>query len=444
MESHTDTAPLHNITIPRRSRSKVLEVVPELAAAIDAKTGKPRKGRGGQKVMVPTGRWRLNGYYLAGKRVVRIYATESAAKADLERLKIEHGNVDAKTRHALASRNDLVQDAIRAEALVKPFGLTLLESAKEHAAVLSALEPYGLSLRDMVAHYVQTAAARDKSITLGELVQKFLKDRERLEMSAAYLRDLRNRLRRFEEHFGSNTMTSDIEKEEIDQWLSSLALSPTSTNNFRRNTAVMFGFAVDCKHISENPFSKVKQIKVKTAPPAIFTPAQVRKLLDAAPPEMVPFLAIAFFAGLRPESELGRMSWDQVKFQSGQIEVTGNNKTSSRRLVKMSDNLRAWLAPFQGMKGQVMPPNHRKLRVATMQAAKVTEWPQDVSRHSFASYHLAKSQNAAETALQLGHKTTKMLFQHYRELVEPAAAEKYWDIQPTATAGNVVPFSRSA
>ena len=50
--------------------------------------------------------------------------------------------------------------------------------------------------------------------------------------------------------------------------------------------------------------------------------------------------------------------------------------------------------------------------------------------HSYASYHLAHFRNASDLALQLGHQNTEVLFAHYRELVTPEAAARYWEIQP--------------
>ena len=39
-------------------------------------------------------------------------------------------------------------------------------------------------------------------------------------------------------------------------------------------------------------------------------------------------------------------------------------------------------------------------------------------------------QSADKTAFELGHRDSKMLFAHYRELVTKEAAQSYWDIRP--------------
>ena len=50
-------------------------------------------------------------------------------------------------------------------------------------------------------------------------------------------------------------------------------------------------------------------------------------------------------------------------------------------------------------------------------------------RHSFASYRLAQTQNAAQVALEMGNSPRK-LFENYRELVTPEDAEEWFGIMP--------------
>lgn len=56
----------------------------------------------------------------------------------------------------------------------------------------------------------------------------------------------------------------------------------------------------------------------------------------------------------------------------------------------------------------------------------------------YASYHLARFEDAAGLALQLGHTSTKLIFESYRELVRPEEAELYWSIVPAGVPANVV------
>jgi hypothetical protein len=66
--------------------------------------------------------------------------------------------------------------------------------------------------------------------------------------------------------------------------------------------------------------------------------------------------------------------------------------------------------------------------------AKV-HWPHDVMRHSYGSYHLAQYEDAARTSLRMGHTSTMILFNHYRDLVHRGDAERYWQILPKQSSG---------
>ena len=93
-------------------------------------------------------------------------------------------------------------------------------------------------------------------------------------------------------------------------------------------------------------------------------------------------------------------------------------------------NLKAWLEPLARAEGPVEPPNARKKMDAARARANIDHWPANALRHSFASYHLAKFQDAPALALQMGHTTTAMLFTHYREVITPEEAEIYWCTRP--------------
>ena len=111
------------------------------------------------------------------------------------------------------------------------------------------------------------------------------------------------------------------------------------------------------------------------------------------------------FAGLRA-SEITRLDWRAIDLDRRFIEVAARKtKTAQRRLVTISENLHAWLAPFAQESGPVSPPvtTYQWNFTKAARAAGIESWPHNALRHSFASYHLADTQDAAKTALQLGH-----------------------------------------
>jgi integrase len=99
------------------------------------------------------------------------------------------------------------------------------------------------------------------------------------------------------------------------------------------------------------------------------------------------------------------------------------------------------LQPYAQLSGNVTPVNYRELLDAAREAAGIQEWPQNALRHSFASYHLARFNDAAALALELGHTNSNLVFQHYRQLVKPKQAERYWKIVPAVSGKKVVQFA---
>ena len=66
------------------------------------------------------------------------------------------------------------------------------------------------------------------------------------------------------------------------------------------------------------------------------------------------------------------------------------------------------------------------------QAAGISDWPHNALRHSFASYNLAAFGDAPALAGEMGHGSTKMIFEHYRRLVTPEKGKAFWSIIPQA------------
>jgi hypothetical protein len=67
-------------------------------------------------------------------------------------------------------------------------------------------------------------------------------------------------------------------------------------------------------------------------------------------------------------------------------------------------------------------------------------WPQNALRHSFGSYYLAQFNDAAKLALEMGNSPAT-IFRHYRQLVKPKDAERYWKIMPAVAGMKVIQFA---
>ncbi len=79
-----------------------------------------------------------------------------------------------------------------------------------------------------------------------------------------------------------------------------------------------------------------------------------------------------------------------------------------------------------------MPPG---AKTAQTEGWAAFAWKHNALRHSFISYRVADIQNVAQVALEAGN-SPQMIFQHYRELVRPAAAKEWFAIEPNAQHAN--------
>jgi integrase len=360
----------------------------------------------------------------------------------------EQARIQAKNYGAAAfSISDrLRMEAVQAERTLKPFGASIMEAVKFYAEHLCRVT---------------------QSESVANVVKEILAAKEHDNLRPRYLSELRARLNRFAETFGERKIAS-LSAGEIDGWLRGFAWKPSTRNTVRLCLSTLFGYAEQRGWCQENPIAKVRKIRASGSLIGILTPEQLAKLLESAREQTLPYWLLGGFAGLR-RAEIERLEWKDIHFdlvkykQFAAALATGNeeaiskaekewrgsalvevpalkSKTASRRFVQIEPNLAAWLESYIGRTGMVCPRNLRKLLEVDRRAAGLKTWPSNALRHSFASYHLAHFRDAAKLALELGHTSQDLIFRHYRELVKPNEAAKYWSIQP-ATQTTLVALS---
>jgi integrase len=172
-----------------------------------------------------------------------------------------------------------------------------------------------------------------------------------------------------------------------------------------------------------------------------FAPAEAAILLAAAG-EHTPALALALFAGIRPE-ELGgfskpRLRWEDIDRKSRIVRVPAAvSKTDKPRVIEgLPPTLWRWLdrrtkgLKDQGTKGPILAINWQPL-VVRLKPLLPGGWKQDGARHSFATYALAHTADPGQVSLWLGHEgSPTLLYRHYRGLTTKAVAKEYWALRP--------------
>ncbi|MEQ1861826.1 MAG: hypothetical protein ABMA13_18055 [Chthoniobacteraceae bacterium] len=356
--------------------------------------------------------WRVTVPRLAGGRERRTFKSHEEAQTFFDLCQVEQRN------HGTAALS--ISEGLRVEAV----------------ECSTLLEPFGKTLRDATKFYLNHLRAIQGSRTVREVVAELIAAREADGMAPRYVGDLRARLNRFAADFGDKTIAA-LSAKQITDWLRALSVGAVTRNSYRRRLAALFSFARRAGYASVNPMPDVEKAKERAGEIEILTVEETVRLLESASVETLPYWAIAAFTGVRP-AEIERLSWDEIDREGGYVEVkAAMAKTASRRLVPIQPNLAAWLAPYAQAHGTICPTGLRKRLEADRERAGLrSEWPQNALRHGYGSYRLPILGDAGKLALEMGNSPT-MVFRHYREVVKPREAERYWNIRPTR-AKNVI------
>ena len=139
-----------------------------------------------------------------------------------------------------------------------------------------------------------------RQVTIPQIVAEMLLHREQDGASKVYLGQLKTTLNRFAIRFPGEVM--DATAQEIDAWLRSLDVAPGTRNSMLRCIKVFFSFARSRNYLPEDKSAaadNVRLVKSASDDVTVFTPDQMRTILHAAPPRLLPILVIGAFSGIR-------------------------------------------------------------------------------------------------------------------------------------------------
>ena len=345
-------------------------------------------------------------YLTADKKARRMYFR---TKAEAE---VKRAELIAATRtesHETVLSNAQLVDARRAYERLADAGVTVsLDKAVEIALPLLKSSGRYVTVEMLLAEFskVKAPSWRGKTAT-----------------------NFRTVSRMFCEKYGEQ-MVTDITPKVLNAWLDSFG-RPAYAAGLVRTLRPAFSWAVRQGMIPDSPFCKIEPIRVPARQGIdIFTPEEARRLMTTAPADCKAAYAMLLFAGIRPV-ELTRLTWGAVR--DGFIHLTPDvTKTAQVRNVEIEPNLAAWLASTgeHAPEESICPKwwNHKNRE--TRKAAGLAN-RQDVARHSYATYHLAKYRDRAALEENMGHTTgSAMLMRHYRAAATPAQAAEYWGIMP--------------
>jgi len=301
-------------------------------------------------------------------------------------------------------------------------------------------------LRDAVARLRAEHAERQRqSLTVADALEVF-HEYKRSRVGERQRADLRDRLKRFAETFGTRKVSS-IETVEIERWLSGLRsrrnpdglrklplVGAQTRNHYRAALHAFFGFAASPAGgwCDANPVAHLEPVKVKTAEPEAYAVEDVAKILQDALDhrlDVLPALALQFFSGVRA-SELPLLDLATIPTEGGEFRV-GSDKTGWR-LAWLAPAGRAWLDAQPRKRGKAWTQSRRMLvdAVVAVRAAAGVKKINNGARHSFISYRVAELRDVQRVADECGN-SPQTIKKHYRQLVTSEAAKRYFAITPT-------------
>ncbi|MCU0777106.1 MAG: hypothetical protein MUF86_05490 [Akkermansiaceae bacterium] len=327
-----------------------------------------------------------------GKRQRYFYADEKAAK--------KHATAILKAYHERGTKAGVIDPALASEAM--------------QAEIL--LKPLGVSLLTAVRDYIKRNDQAGARITIDKAWATYeallLKNKRSEHTVADYKRDRKS----LPDWFFALKVT-DASAEMIEKALDEC----TSNRGKAWNRKLREVRAV----LREAQRTEVKPAAVKRKDPEIFDIETAEKVMAAAVTEgcALPF-ALLLFAGIRPEGELGRISWGNI--HKNEITISGEeSKTGDDRHIPIMANLRLWLDSCKG--DDIQPMNWKRKYQSVRKACGIKE--QDVARHTFGSafYRL---HTESETVQAMGHSSFKTFERFYKRAMTKDDATKFFAITP--------------
>ena len=303
--------------------------------------------------------------------------------------------------------------------------------------LLAAVEEYvacrqTLGERSLLAA-VKDYMARNRGVRLGvtvtQVAKEFIEAKKQDGVSQRYIYQLQSSLNRFAAAFPIPIL--HVKSHQIDEWLRKTGGAPRSRNCNHTNIRTFFSWAKSRSYLPKTEVTEaelVSKVKVGDTDTQIFTKEQLVKILRAASEEMIPYLVLGAFAGLR-SAEIARLDWSAIDLERRIIQIrAGQAKTASRRITPISENLRQWLLPHVGS-GLVIKDRGICRNVTPLAKKCGFEWPNNGLRHSYISYRIALVKSAEQVALEAGNSPT-IIFKHYRELATEEQAAEWFNIRP--------------
>lgn len=318
----------------------------------------------------------------------------------------------------------------------KDWALSAVQRADAREA-LAILEGTDLTLAEVARRAVAGQRATQR-VTAREAIDEFLREVIRREVRPLTVLWYDDKLRVFLATFGE-TLLDAINRADLVAWLNGLPCQDGGRRHYGRALRALWRWAQrhDPPLVGSDITLGLVPRRVKTESTIPFLPVGECEKILAGAGGYRSAIALALFAGLRPEEIAGKgkpwLRWEHVQKKERIVRVPPEiSKTrKGRNLEKLPTAFWAWL---EAGDGEISPGRSRQITELCARLAGYGEarpWPYDALRHTFATYAVAATMDPGRVSIWMGHEgSPTMLYRHYRGLTTGAEAKKFWALRP--------------
>ncbi len=389
--------------------------------------------------------------HTSGKRKLLCFSDLGDAK---ERAKaIAEGTAKGETKY-LNDRDtvndwkaDIRPEILKAIEVIIPTNVTILPAAMLFAQAIRILEGRSDELLTACQYWMQhrpDAPLEPKLVR--DAVPAYIN--RRTNISVRRRRNLTAQLDWFNRRFGDVPL-HEVKPQAVRALMDERGWGAKTRYDFLSSVSLLYKEAQFSGWVPKgcNATEGIVRDKVKQGSIGIFEPVEVKQLfakLVVKAPELVPFVALWSFSGIRKE-EISRLTWPQVNrgLLTGYIEVdAADAKTGQSRNVPVLDNLRAWLTAYRKEQGTILPaiwlqptksaPNRLSELVRHICRKTGIAWKDNAPRHSYGTFHFKMCKDPGLVVSAMGNSLAKFQKHYWSKsmTVTDESAAQYFSIVP--------------
>ena len=390
-----------------------------------------------------------------GKQL-RIRKTFSGVNAELRAQ-------DFINQKILEDMNAVSEITLRNSKLDDEFEFGILGLIRKLRSDLQDAETPSIDLLSNAVEYFLSSKTRGaKQISVNEARIKYESRDKFDDTSPSHQKSWKSVLDKFSHTFGERDL-STISVEEIKDWIDRNDRSQELKRKDKAHLHALFSWARKQTYLKVNVVSAYEIPRFKRKEPVSLSIEQVHNLLFFATQvnkqSLVPYFALAIFAGLRP-FEIKRARWEDIDWDEGIIRARQRKGGGFTRSVELPEICIEWLTHVKGYekKGQITPDNYTKNFNVVRGAAgfKVSkgsikscnwwglekhlkdcdkadrpEWVNDICRHTAITYRLKIVKHIGEVAEWAGN-SPDIINRNYRSVknVTKKSTDAFYELTP--------------